>query len=168
MKQFVVAVLLLVMVGCSDNSNQQLEIKFSKCIDGDTARFIINGKEEKVRFLGIDTPESTNIQEEYGEEASNYTCEVLKKANNIYIEYDINSNKRDKYDRVLGWIFVDNNNLSELLLSRGYAEVNYIYGDYKYIDELCVAQKNAYKDNLGIWGTNTSKYKNNYCTKNGY
>lgn len=163
--------LIIFMILCSciivNNRYSRVEITLADCIDGDTARFIINGKEEKVRFLGIDTPESTNIQEEYGKEASNYTCEVLKNANNIYIEYDSSSDNRDKYNRVLGWIFVDNNNLSELLVSRGYAEVKYIYGDYKYIDNLCVAQRQAYEDKLGIWSINY-KYEDNYCYKNNY
>ena len=148
--------------------DQRKEIKLVDCIDGDTARFIIDGKEEKVRFLGIDTPEYTNMYEEFGKEASEYTCEALKNAKNIYIEYDINSDRYDKYNRVLGWIIVDNNNLSELLLSKGYAEVKYIYGNYKYVDDLCKAQNNAYKDRLGIWNNNYSEYMDNYCFNNGY
>lgn len=153
---------------CVDINNNRLRIELVDCIDGDTAKFIINGKKEKVRFLGIDTPESTNFIEEYGKDASDYTCNMLKNSNNIYIEYDSNSDSRDKYNRVLGYIFVDNNNLSELLLSKGYAEVKYIYGDYKYIDRLCKAEYNAYKNNLGIWSTNDYKYQDGYCYKNRY
>ena len=138
-------------------------IVFESCIDGDTAWFKINGEKEKVRLLGIDTPESTNIKEQFGEEASNYTCNMLKNTKNIYIEYDINSDKRDKYGRLLGWIFVDDNNLSELLIKEGLAEVNYIYGDYKYIDDLCHSQYLAYRKRLGIWST--YDYERNYCYK---
>ena len=168
---------LLIVIACiivsyifttNYNNIDRVEVKLVECIDGDTARFIINGKEEKVRFLGIDAPESTNYIEEYGIDASNYTCNMLKNAKNIYIEYDLNSDKRDKYGRVLGWVFVDNNNLSELLVSRGYAEVKYIYGDYKYIDKLCKVQYDAYKDKLGIWSLNDYEYKDNYCYKNNY
>ena len=149
------------------NNLDRVEVKLVDCIDGDTARFIVDGKEEKVRFLGIDTPESTNYVEEYGMDASNYTCDMLKNADNIYLEFDINSDKYDKYNRLLGWIFIDNNNLSELLLSNGYGEVKYIYCNYKYIDNLCIAQKQAYKNNLGIWGIGYN-YDNNYCIKNNY
>lgn len=163
---------LVIIVSCyifiiNYDNEDRVEVKLVDCIDGDTARFIVNGKEEKVRFLGIDTPESTNYMEKYGIDASNYTCSMLKNAKNIYLEYDINSDRYDKYNRLLGYIFVDNNNLSELLLSRGYAEVKYIYGDYKYIDDLCVAQKNAYNNNLGIWSSGYN-YKDNYCTLNNY
>lgn len=172
MKKLLVIILIIisfiVMGFYFININNKIEIELVKCVDGDTAWFNINGNKEKVRFLGVDTPESTNIKEEYGKEASDYTCDMLNSANNIYIEYDINSDKRDKYDRVLGWIFVDNNNLSELLLSKGYAEVNYIYGDYKYIDKLCLMQKEAYNNRVGIWSINYNQYKDNYCSKNNY
>ena len=145
--------------------NQKVEVKFDKCVDGDTFWLVINNKREKVRILGVDTPESTNYIEEYGIDASIYTCNLLKNANNIYLEYDINSDRYDKYDRLLAWVFVDNNNLSELLLSKGYANVDYIYGKYKYLDDLCNVQEQAYLNKVGIWNNSKYNYYNNYCYK---
>lgn len=145
-------------------SSNRIEIKLDSCVDGDTAWFIINNKREKVRILGVDAPESTNIKEEYGLEASEYTCNVLRQAKHIYLEYDDNSDRYDKYDRVLGWVFVDNNNLSELLLSKGYAQVKYIYGDYLYVDRLCEVQEEAYNNKLGIWNSD-NEYQDNYCNQ---
>ena len=146
----------------------KIYVKLDRCVDGDTAWFIIDGKSTKVRLLGINTPESTNYVEEYGIDASNYTCSMLESANDIYIEFDSNSEKYDKYDRLLGYVFVDNNNLSELLLSKGYAEVKYIYNNYKYMDDLCVAQEYAYVNKLGIWNISDYRYEDNYCYKNNY
>ena len=139
----------------------KISVKLDRCVDGDTAWFIIDGKSTKVRFLGINAPESTNIKEEYGDDASSYTCSMLESANDIYIEFDSNSDKYDKYDRLLGYVFVDNNNLGELLLSNGLAEVKYVYGDYKYIDRYCYVQYEAYIENKGIWST--KDYSLNYC-----
>ena len=172
MKKIILLIIsVVVIVSCvfitNYNNEDKVEVKLVSCIDGDTARFIVNGKEEKVRFLGIDTPESTNYIETYGVDASDYTCNMLKNADNICLEFDINSDKYDKYNRMLAYVFVDNNNLSELLLSLGYAEVKYIYGDYKYISILCKAQKQAYNDNLGIWRIGYN-YHDNYCIKNNY
>lgn len=170
-KIFLLSITIVIIVSyifiTNYNNEDKVEVKLVGCIDGDTAKFIVNGKEEKVRFLGIDTPESTNYIETYGEDASNYTCDMLKSAKNIYLEFDINSDKYDKYNRMLAYVFVDNNNLSELLLLKGYAEVKYIYGDYKYISNLCKAQENAYNDNIGIWSIGYN-IKNNYCAKNNY
>ena len=124
---------------------------------------MIDGEKTKVRLLGIDTPESTNYVEEYGVEASNYTCDMLENANDIYIEFESNSDRYDKYSRLLGYVFVDNNNLGELLLSKGLAEVKYIYGEYKYIDIFCDRQYEAYSSKLGIW--EKYDYTDNYCNK---
>lgn len=172
MKNIIIILMVLGFIVCcfllnSNYDKNKIEVKLVDCTDGDTAKFIVNGQEEKVRFLGIDTPESINYIEDYGVDASDYTCDILKNANNIYLEYDINSDRYDKYNRLLAWVFIDNNNLSELLLSLGYAEVKYIYGDYKYISNLCKAQENAYNNNMGIWSIGYN-YENNYCIKNNY
>ena len=174
MKKVVISILIIIFLSficvyfIKDISKKN-EIKLVECIDGDTAWFMIDKQKEKVRLLGIDTPESVHpnkVVEEYGIEASDYTCSLLENADNIYLEYEINSDKHDKYERVLGWVFVDNNNLSELLLSKGYAQVDYIYGDYKYIDELCEVQEQAYSSKIGIWeNSGEEEYSNNYCNK---
>ena len=86
-------------------------------------------------MLAIDTPETKHPsigEEPWGKEASNFTCEKLKKAKKIEIEYDPNSDKTDKYDRILGWIWVDDQLLQDLIIKEGYAEVAYLYNDYKY------------------------------------
>lgn len=148
--------------------NWKIEVQFDSCVDGDTAWFIIGGKREKVRFLGIDTPETVHpngVVEEYGEEASFYTCDLLRNAQDIYLEYDQGSDSRDKYGRVLGWVFVDGENLSVLLVEKGYAQVKYVYGDYRYIDLLCTVQEKAYMDRLGIWSQQYDTYEENYCVQ---
>ena len=142
-------------------SNDRVNVSLLGCIDGDTAKFLLDGKKIKVRFLGIDAPEIDNL--EYGNLALDYTCNQLKSANHIYLEYDRNSDRYDKYDRLLAWVFVDDNNLSELLVRNGYAMVKYVYDDYLYVDDLCMAQEKAFHDKLGIW--NINDYSSNYCNK---
>lgn len=86
---------------------KRFEVTLNKCVDGDTAWFDVNGKNTKVRFLYIDTPESTNVIEPYGKEASNYTKEQLNNASKIELELNIDGDTTDKYDRLLAWVFVD-------------------------------------------------------------
>ena len=53
---------------------EEIEVKLSKCVDGDTAKFIYNDEVITARFLAIDTPESVHPtigEEPYGKEASN-------------------------------------------------------------------------------------------------
>ena len=109
MKKFILLFSILFLVPTFVNAESNT-VKLSKCVDGDTARFIIDGKEYSTRFLAIDTPETKHPKkkvEPYGKEASNYTCNSLKKASKIVLEYDSNSTKEDKYGRRLAWVFVD-------------------------------------------------------------
>ena len=172
MKKFIIVLFCIVLTLCIYfvfyyMNSDRIEVYLSSCVDGDTAWFLIDGKKVKVRFLGIDAPEIAHDDEEaelYGEEASNYTCNSLKKAKHIYLEYDRNSDRYDKYQRMLSWVFVDDDNLNELLVRQGYASVKYVYKDYIYIDNLCEAQIGAYQEKLGIWSTGKD-YFNNYCNK---
>lgn len=136
-------------------ANEQVEVEFSKCVDGDTAKFVLNNKEITARFLAIDTPETvhpTKGEEPFGKEASNYTCNKLKEANKIKLEYDDGSEKTDKYDRHLVWVYYDDNFLQEELLNLGYAKIAYLYGNYKYTDDLKNIELVAKSNKNGIWG----------------
>ena len=138
------------------------EVKFSKCVDGDTIKVLLDNKEYTVRMLAVDTPESvhpTKGVEYYGKEASDYTCEKITNAKKIELEYDDNSEKMDKYDRLLAWVFVDDTLLQSLLVENGYAKVAYLYDDYKYTDKLEKIQELASAKNIGIWDTEAA---NNY------
>ena len=129
------------------------KVKLDKCIDGDTAAFIYKGESVKFRFLSINTPESTTKKEEYGEEASEFTCNELKNANKIQIEFEENSDKKDKYDRYLAYIFVDGELLQEKLLYNGLAELKYDKSNYKYEERLTQAENHAKENFLGIYST---------------
>lgn len=149
--------------------NEKEEAVFSKCVDGDTAKLIINGKEETVRFLAIDTPEIKHGDVEadpFGDEASNFTCNKLKNSKNIILEYDANSDKTDKYGRILAFVFTDNLLLQKELIKNGLAKVYYVYGDYNYIEELRKEEAIAKKNKVGIWSNDIEKEKNNPDTIN--
>ena len=134
--------------------NEKELVSFSKCVDGDTAKFIVNNEERTVRFLAIDTPEIASGGKEadlFGNEASDFTCQKLKQAKEIYLEYDSNSDKEDKYNRLLAFVHVDGVLLEKLLIEQGLARVYYIYGDYNYVDELRKAEEISKEKKLGIW-----------------
>lgn len=147
---------------CKDKiETEKVILIFDECVDGDTAKFILNDKKIKVRFLAVDTPETVDPDKEpepYGKEASNYTCDKIKNANEIILEYDPGSDKTDKYDRYLGWIYVDGEMLQKELITLGYAKVAYLYGDYLYTEELKDLEEIAKKDKKGIWGDYEEKF----------
>ena len=162
MKKFVLFIMLF-MFSC--NVYAQEEVKFSKCVDGDTIKVLIKNKEYTVRMLAIDTPESVHPKkkvEYYGKEASDYTCDKIKNANKLELEYDAKSDKKDKYDRILAYVFVDDYLLEDLLVTNGYAEVAYLYDDYKYADLLKDKESVAKAKGIGIWNEEErNKFNNN-------
>ena len=148
--------------------NAKEVVKYAACVDGDTIKVFINNKEETVRLLAVDTPESVkpeSVIEYYGKEASDYTCSRIKKAKKIELEYDSKSDKRDKFDRVLAWVFSDDKLLEEDLVANGYAKVAYLYDNYKYNDILIKAQELASAKGIGIWNEEAKlKYEQNNTT----
>ena len=143
--------LIVILIPFNINASNKLEVKLDKCVDGDTAWVIFNNEVIKTRFLAINTPESTNKIEEYGKEASEFTCNYLTNTSKLEIEYDNNSDKLDKYNRHLVWVFVDNELLQDLIVKNGLAEIKYIYGDYKYLDILNDSLESAKQNELNLW-----------------
>lgn len=136
------------------SNDQRIPADFVRHVDGDTTVLKINGKEQKVRFLLIDTPETvkpnTKVQP-YGLEASKRTKELLSNASEITFEYD-KGDKTDRYGRALGYIFVDGTLLQKTLVSEGLARVAYVKEpNTKYLAELEQAQEQAKSESLGIW-----------------
>ena len=99
----------------------------AKVVDGDTVDLVIDlgfglYKKERVRVAGIDSPESrTRDKEEkvYGLEAKAYLMGILESAETIIVETE----KDGKYGRMLGWLYVDDNDQSvnHLMIEAGYA-----------------------------------------------
>lgn len=83
------------------------EVKMATCEDGDTAEFIVDGQQIRVRFLGIDTPEASHFYEPWGYEATLFACERLANAETIVLERDFEGPLRDNYGRYLAFIWYD-------------------------------------------------------------
>ena len=145
-------------------ASNKFKVTLDKCVDGDTAKFVIDGEVKTVRFLSINTPELAhfgNDAEAYGVEASEYTCNALTNAKSIKLQYDPKSDETDKYGRVLAWVFVDNELLQEKLIKEGLAEVKYVYDDYLYTSDLQALEVNAQESKLGMWSDSVSSIVSN-------
>lgn len=132
-------------------------------VDGDTFHVILeNGKKEKVRLIGVDTPETSGQVEPYGKEASQYTKKRLLKRK-IWLELDVE--ERDRYGRLLAYVWLESPGErkkdeariragmynAELLL-KGYAQVMTVPPNVKYVDYFTEYQREARDDNRGLWG----------------
>ncbi|HLV08632.1 MAG TPA: thermonuclease family protein, partial [Halanaerobiales bacterium] len=118
--------------------------------DGDTFRTAAG---EKIRLLGIDTPEmnwNEGEPEFYAREALEYTLEKLLKEN-VYLEYD--QEYRDKYGRVLAYVFLEDGSFfNRQLLEEGYAELMLIPPNLRYQEEFKAAVQEARTGKNGLWG----------------
>ncbi len=126
--------------------------KVTRVVDGDTIIVDFNGKEERVRLIGIDTPESVhpdatkNIEE--GKMASNFTKEKLE-GKEIALEFDVQ--ERDNYGRLLAYVWFSGSMFNKTLLQEGYAQIATYPPNVKYVDDFTKIQKEARESNKGFW-----------------
>ena len=122
--------------------------KVTRVIDGDTIE--IEGG-EKVRYLGIDTPETVDPRKPvqcFGIEASKKNKELVEEKT-VRLEKDITD--RDKYSRLLRYVWVDDLFVNLELVKQGYAS-SYTYPpDVKYEKEFLAAEKEAREAERGLW-----------------
>ena len=142
-----------------DNQIELVEATVTKVIDGDTIWVDINGKEEKVRFIGVNCPEYTTKIEEYGKEATEYTTnELLGKK--VYLQKDVS--QTDDYDRLLRYVWlekidtINEENIKNYLFNaklviNGYAQSNYYKPDISLQDYLEKFENEAKQQKIGIW-----------------
>ena len=79
-----------------------------RVVDGDTFVANVNGTEEKIRLIGVDTPESVHPDKskntKEGKEASEYTKSMLQPGTKVWLEADVE--KVDKYNRELRYVWL--------------------------------------------------------------
>jgi len=127
----------------------------TKVIDGDT---IVLENGEKVRYLGIDTPELNHPKKEvecfaYQAHEKNKELVLGKK---VFLQKDIS--EKDKYGRLLRYVFLDEKMSTDegsfvnlYLVKNGFAYAATFPPDVKYANLFLTAQKEAYQKNLGLW-----------------
>lgn len=131
-------------------------------VDGDTIVVNMNGKTETVRMIGIDTPEThkpnTPVQC-YGPAAAAYTKQVIG-TGRVRLEADSQSTNRDRYNRLLRYVYLSDGRLLEAELIKngyGFAYTQFPFGKS---DEFVQLQAQAKASNKGLWG-NCSPYQQN-------
>jgi len=134
------------------NNSEQTLYEIVRVVDGDTFVISYKGKNEKVRLIGVDTPESVHPDEEknteFGDVVSNYSKEMLK-GKHVELEFDVE--QRDRYGRLLAYVYIDGQMYNKLLLQKGYAKLATYPPNVKYVDDFTVLQKQARENKLGLW-----------------
>jgi len=123
-----------------------------RVIDGDTIEVSINGVREKVRYIGIDAPETVHPSkpvEWMGKEASEANRRLVE-GKTVYLEKDIS--ERDKYGRLLRYVWLGSLLVNAELVRLGYAKVSTYPPDVKYSDYFLKMQQEARAARRGLWG----------------
>lgn len=126
-----------------------------RVVDGDTLIVDIDGKDTKVRMIGINTPESVHNDPKKntyeGVVASKYVKELLENQQ-VYIEYD--EERLDQYDRTLAYVYTKDKELVNLkLIELGYATCMFYEPNTKYKDMFYEAMDEAKQNDVGFWRT---------------
>lgn len=143
-----ISVIFLVLISLSFLLGQEL-FRVTRVIDGDTIQ-LENG--ERVRLIGVDTPETVHPSkpiEYFGKEASNFTKTLLE-GKRVRVDYDVQ--KRDKYNRLLGYLYLEDGTfVNGELVKQGYARISTYPPNVKYVDLFKELQKEARENNRGLW-----------------
>jgi micrococcal nuclease len=125
-----------------------------RVVDGDTIVARIGGRDEKVRLIGIDTPETVDPRKPvqcFGKEASDRMKALLPPGSSIRIERDVE--ERDVYRRLLAYIWRSSDDLflNRAMVADGYAHLLTIPPNVAYTNEFTRAAATARSSGLGLW-----------------
>jgi len=124
------------------------EVRVTRVIDGDTIE--IEGG-QKVRYIGIDTPETVHPSEPiecFGKEASSKNNELVA-GKKVRLEKDVS--ETDKYGRLLRYVWVGDTFVNDCLVRQGYAKASSYPPDVKYQEQFRQAEQEARDAGRGLW-----------------
>jgi micrococcal nuclease len=162
--------LLLSLIGIGLAEPQEKAIVVG-IIDGDTLVVKYQGKEQKVRIIGMDTPEvSYNWKTKsdmkksgkdlktiiaQGKQASNFVRKLVKKGDLVSLEFDLQKMeppKDDKPARLLAYVYLsDGRMLNEVIVKEGYRQVYTVPPNVKYVERFRKAERGAREKRKGLW-----------------
>ena len=168
MRKILLLIFFALVIGCTSNASQNLEVKpletepnkkisssnlikyeVIRVIDGDTVE-LKNG--ERLRYNDIDTPETVHPSkpvECYGPQASAKNKDLVE---GEIILVELGNPEKDRYGRLLGYVYIDDLFVNAELVRGGYAEVNSYGNPGSKLSNLLDIEKNAKKSMQGLWG----------------
>lgn len=136
-------------------ANQPGLYSIAKFTDGDTFSVNMNGAVEKVRLIGVDTPETHDPRKSvqcFGQAAADFTKKLIG-TNRLRLEADPANTNRDRYNRLLRYAYLpDGRMVNAEIIKQGYGFA-YTYFPFTKIDEFKQYQTEAETAKLGLWGS---------------
>ncbi|MEZ4521766.1 MAG: thermonuclease family protein [Thermomicrobiales bacterium] len=142
----------------TDSDDAFKEAQVVRTVDGDTIIVRVDGKEERLRYIGIDAPESVTPDQPvecFGRESSDANARIVDDGP-VFLEAD--AEDRDRYGRLLRYVYVPAEDgsmtmVNRYLVEQGYAEAGSYPPNVRHQDELFAAESDAIEANRGLWGS---------------
>lgn len=121
--------------------------------DGDTIQVNMSNQNEKVRLIGVDTPETQDPRKPvqcYGKAASAFTKRLIG-TNAVRLEADPENTNRDRYNRLLRYVYLPDGTLVNAeIIKQGYGFA-YTHFPFTKLEAFREFEATARKNNLGLW-----------------
>jgi micrococcal nuclease len=146
------AALLLGRGGDSHSHAGSLHGRVVHVADGDTIRVRLDdGRTERVRYIGVDTPESvkpgTPVQC-FAKKASHYNASLV---DGREVTLRLDAEARDRYGRLLAYVYASGRFVNRELVARGYARTLTIPPNVAHADEFARLARRAREEGVGLW-----------------
>jgi micrococcal nuclease len=119
-----------------------------RVVDGDTYE---TSSGQKLRMIGVNTPEVHGNEQYYGREASDFSKSRLE-GQTVYLFRDVSDT--DKYNRLLRYVFINNDHVmfNETLLIEGYANTMTVPPNVTFAEKFVLLERQARENHKGLWG----------------
>ncbi|RWZ78077.1 MAG: hypothetical protein EOT04_03035, partial [Candidatus Chaera renei] len=122
--------------------------------DGDTISVAMNGRIERIRLIGVDTPETAKngvVGQCYAQAAAAFTRDQIKADGSIRLQADPIGDNRDRYGRLLRYVYLpDGSQLNRRLIEEGYGFA-YLFFPFSQSADFAAAQNQARQNGKGLW-----------------
>src|SRR5437867_2369962 len=149
---------LLLFAGVDLQSKEETAT-VTRVIDGDTIEVSVAGVVEKVRLIGVDTPETVDPRkpvEFFGKEASGFIRNLVA-GKKVVLRDELGGQDRDKYHRLLRYVYLEDGTfVNAEIIKQGYGHA-YVVFPFSHMEEFRTYERQAREKGLGLWGSSETK-----------
>jgi micrococcal nuclease len=127
-------------------------VQVTRVVDGDTVEVVLDGREEDVRYIGVDTPETVKPGEPvqcFGPQASAFNHRTVEGRR---VRLVFGAERRDVYGRLLAYVYLDGRFVNAELVRRGLARTLTIPPNDRFAERLKQLEIAAARAGRGLWG----------------
>ena len=151
LRRWHLALLLLALVASGAVAAGTIEGTVVHVVDGDTIHVRLTDRVEKIRYIGVNTPEihhPSKGEEPGGREAAEVNRGLVG-GRRVRLELDVQT--RDRYGRLLAYVWVGDTMVNAELVRLGYAQVMTVPPNVRYQDLFVKLQRQARDAHRGLW-----------------